>query len=101
MKKYCCELMKNNVNHKCDQHDDPFDCLDNLITYSDKFDEYGLIIHDGGTSYILINYCPWCGSKLSESKRDLWFKTLEKLGFDEPLEQNIPEEFKSDKWYNE
>ena len=64
-----------------------------------KFDEYGLIIHDGGSSYIDIKYCPWCGSKLPESKRDLWFETLENLGFEDPIEQNIPEEFQTGKWH--
>ncbi|WP_425490327.1 DUF6980 family protein [Heyndrickxia vini] len=34
------------------------------------------------------------------SKRDLWFDTLEKLGYDAPYEQDIPEEFNSEKWYN-
>ena len=24
----------------------------------------GIIIHDGGQSFIKINYCPWCGRKL-------------------------------------
>ncbi|KIL45088.1 DUF6980 family protein [Jeotgalibacillus soli] len=73
---------------------------DNLIFYSSKFDEYGIIVHDGGTSFIEISYCPWCGTKLPMSKRDLWFDSLEKLSYDEPFEQDIPEEFKSDKWYN-
>lgn len=40
-----------------------------------------------------------CGAKLPESKRDLWFDTLENLGFDDPIEQEIPEEFKTNKWY--
>ena len=31
---------------------------------------YGLIIHDGGTSAVTIQFCPWCGSKLPASKRD-------------------------------
>ncbi|MEY9869026.1 hypothetical protein ABIE66_004405 [Peribacillus sp. B2I2] len=70
-----------------------------MITYNDKFDEYGLIIQDGGSSSIEITYCPWCGTKLPGSKRDLWFEVLEQLGFDDPAEQSIPEEFKTDKWY--
>ena len=31
---------------------------------------YGLIIHDGGESFILIQFCPWCGKKLSHDRRD-------------------------------
>lgn len=99
MNDHCCETMKGQVNIKCNVHADPFDCPDTLITYNDKFDEYGLIIHDGGSSSIEITYCPWCGSELPGSKRDLWFEVLEQLGFDDPAEQSIPEEFKTDKWY--
>ncbi len=91
--------MTQRVNYKCKEHSNPFDCPDNLIYYNNKFDEYGLIIHDGGTSSLHIDYCPWCGTKLPESKRDLWFDTLEQLGFDEPFEQEIPKEFKTDEWY--
>jgi hypothetical protein len=98
--KHCCETMTDKVNYVCKQHKDPFDCPDNLIFYSARFDEYGIIIHDGGSSFIEISFCPWCGTKLPMSKRDLWFDTLEELGYDDPFEQDIPEEFKSDKWYN-
>ncbi|MDM5360382.1 hypothetical protein QUF78_21240 [Peribacillus sp. ACCC06369] len=99
MNDHCCETMKDQVNIMCNVHADPFDCPDTLITYNDKFDEYGLIIQDGGSSSIEITYCPWCGTKLPGSKRDLWFEVLEQLGFDDPAEQSIPEEFKTDKWY--
>ncbi|WP_129691481.1 DUF6980 family protein [Gottfriedia acidiceleris] len=99
-KKHCCELMTYNVNYVCKQHEDPFDCPDNLVFYLAKFDQYGIIIHDGRSSFIEIMYCPWCGTKLPMSKRELWLDTLEKLGYDEPFEQDIPEEFESDKWYN-
>src|SRR5262245_23164259 len=40
-----------------------------IVTYNKKHNEYGIIIHDGGTSYVLILYCPWCGTKLPESLR--------------------------------
>ena len=62
--------MAAQVSAQCDQHPDPFDCADNLIYYSEKLDEYGIIIHDGGSSYCTIQYCPWCATKLPESKRD-------------------------------
>jgi hypothetical protein len=77
-KKHCCNDMTDRVNYVCHQHEDPFDCPDNLIFYSSKFDEYGIIVHDGGSSFIEISFCPWCGAKLPMSKRDLWFDTLEK-----------------------
>jgi hypothetical protein len=99
-KKHCCKTMMAQVNIVCEQHEDPFDCPDQLIDYNAKFDEYGLIIHDGGSSSMLISFCPWCGERLPLSKRDLWFDKLEKLGFDNPYDDNIPEEFQSEKWYN-
>jgi hypothetical protein len=87
------------ANLRDKQFPDPFDNSDNLIFYSAKFDEYGLIIHDGGASYVLIGHCPWCGQKLPESKRDLWFDTLEALGFDNPPQDEIPLEFETDAWW--
>lgn len=91
--------MTEQINYKCSQHIDPFECPDNLICYSPKYDEYGIIVHDGGSSFIEIKFCPWCGTKIPESKRDLWFDTLDKLGFDDPFEQEIPLQFRSDEWY--
>ena len=64
MVKHCCEMMTSQVNHHCDLHPDPFDCPDNLIHYSEYHGTYDLIIHDGGSSVITINFCPWCGIAL-------------------------------------
>lgn len=91
--------MRSQIDLKCDLHADAFECPDHLIKYSVRFNEYGIIIHDGGTSSISINFCPWCGSKLPDSKRDQWFDELEKLGYENPFEQEIPEKYKSDEWY--
>ncbi|ALC91447.1 hypothetical protein AM500_17860 [Bacillus sp. FJAT-18017] len=100
MVKHCCEDMTYWANFACEFHEDPFQCPDHLIHYSAKFDEYGVIIHDGGSSLIVISYCPWCGKKFPLSKRDLWFDTLEGLGYNNPFEQEIPEKFQTDKWWN-
>ncbi len=91
--------MERNLTLNCGDHKDEYSCPDVLIDYSEKFDEYGLIIHDGGTSSVEISYCPFCGAKLPESKRELWFDTLFDMGFDDPTEQDIPEKFKSNAWY--
>ena len=99
-KKHCCEDMNTKVNYVCKQHKNPFECPDCIIIYDAKFDEYGMIIHDGGSSSIGMSFCPWCGKKMPMSKRDLWFETLEKLGYDDPFEQDIPKEYQSNKWYN-
>jgi hypothetical protein len=93
--------MERQLAWHCDMHSDPFDCPDCLVHYVEKFDEYGLIIHDGGTSFCLISHCPWCGTALPESKRDRWFDELAALGFDNPSEQDIPERFQSSEWYRD
>ena len=77
---------------------------DGIVYYSSKFDEYGIPIRDGekgkASSYILIDYCPWCGKKLPQSKRNEWFEKLEKMGFSSPMEENIPQKFKTSEWWD-
>ena len=90
--------MTDAVQSTCSEHPDRFDCPDALLDYSDIFDEYGIIVHDGGRSTVAIEFCPWCGARLPESQRDHWFATLAALGFDDPWEQEIPEAFQSDAW---
>ncbi|HEY8937015.1 MAG TPA: hypothetical protein VIM65_17430 [Cyclobacteriaceae bacterium] len=77
-----------------------FDNVDALIIYIRKFNEYGLKILDGGTSSIKIDFCPWCGERLPESKRDMWFDELEKLGINDPWSEPIPDKYQTDEWYN-
>jgi hypothetical protein len=94
-----CKEMKRQLEMSCDLHSDPFACADHLVLYNPRFDEYGIIIHDGGNSYSMIQYCPWCGKKLPNSKRDLWFETLKARGYENPLKQKIPSEFLTNEWY--
>jgi hypothetical protein len=70
MDAHCCEEMRRQVERRCDQHPDRFDCPDCLVTYSPRRREYGLIIHDGGSSWVVIQFCPWCGSELPERQRE-------------------------------
>ena len=94
--KYCCDKMKYFVSQNKNVGD--FNS-DDIIYYAPQFDEYGIVIHDSGKSYIKMDYCPWCGRKLPDSKRNLWFDELEKLGIDDPLETKIPDDFISGKWW--
>jgi len=64
MEKHCCDYMEYHANFNCDIHKDPFECPDKLILFNKKDNEYGLIIHDDGSSVIEILFCPWCGEKL-------------------------------------
>ena len=68
-RRHCCERMEEGLRFDCSQHADVFECPDSLVYHSPRSNEYGLIVHDGGTSYIVIGHCPWCGSKLPESNR--------------------------------
>ena len=90
--------MQDQIEYECAQHADPYDCPDAVVTYVRKFDEYGLIIHDGGRSHLIICYCPWCGAELPVSKRETWFAKLQALGID-PGSDSIPPEYESDAWY--
>jgi len=56
--------MRFTVERRCEQHPDPYDCPDNLVAFVAKSRTYGLIVHDGGTSYVEIAHCPWCGARL-------------------------------------
>jgi hypothetical protein len=96
---HCCKEMDDQINFTCDKHENTFDCPDKLVSYIAKFDEYGLIVHNGGTASYLIMYCPWCGKILPKSRRDEWFDKLESLGFNDPSEENIPEEFHTSSWF--
>jgi hypothetical protein len=60
----CCESMKYFSTLNCSEHSNINECPDVLVAIHDE--SFGLIIHDGGTSQIAIEYCPWCGTNLGE-----------------------------------
>jgi hypothetical protein len=68
--KYCCESMEYHAKFKCEIHKSPFECPDSIIYYSNSSEIFGIIIHDGGESFISIKYCPWCGTQIDFSDDD-------------------------------
>jgi hypothetical protein len=58
-------MMRSNVEKSCNDHPDRHNCPDCIIDYSSGDDNYGIMIHDGGSAMIAISYCPWCGTKLA------------------------------------
>jgi hypothetical protein len=84
---------------QCDLHDDPWECTDYALVWIDMFDEYGIPIRDGGTSYYSLTFCPWCGIKLPESKRELWYQRMSEMGIDPDDEEKIPEAYQSSQWF--
>jgi hypothetical protein len=62
MSVHCCDRMDHDLNQSCDVHEGRFNCPDALMALVRG--GYGLIVHDGGSSFIEIAFCPWCGSRL-------------------------------------
>src|SRR6266542_3688536 len=96
---HCCQAMTNQLNWRCDQHQDAFDCPDALVVFTARFQEYGLVIHDGGSSVVTIKFCPWCGRRLPDSQRDRWCEELQARGI-EPWGDDIPAELQDGRWLN-
>jgi hypothetical protein len=61
---YCCDSMKTCSILNCDLLISKYDCPDVLIDSEENGSVYRIIIHDGGSSGIEINFCHWCGKKL-------------------------------------
>ena len=64
---HCCENMRLHSELDCDVHDDPVECADCLVLYYSGSREYGIPVRDGGSSYVVIQYCPWCGTNLGSN----------------------------------
>jgi hypothetical protein len=62
-KRFCCLSMAYHLIN--DKSEDKKDNADRIITYIKSQKEFGIPIHDGGASYIKIEYCPWCGKYLA------------------------------------
>lgn len=63
-KKYCCiDMAYRLIEDKKSKKEDIIN-YDSVITHFKKGKFFGIPIHDGGSSFIQINFCPWCGSKL-------------------------------------
>ena len=96
----CCKELRGQESWSCDTHADRSSCPDAIVTYVPRFREYGLIVHDGGQSHLVIRYCPWCGSQLPESLRGEWFARIEALGM-EPESSDLPVEMRTDAWWQQ
>ena len=76
--RHCCAMMTTNADWRCDQHP-PYECPDYLIGYDERSRQYRILIHilihdgeDGdATSGIIIQFCPWCGTKLPDVVGDV------------------------------
>ena len=57
---YCCLKMAYHLAIPGNRED-----VDQIIDRFVKTKEFGIPIHDGGSSHVQINFCPWCGTKPS------------------------------------
>ena len=86
--------------HCCSQMNRHLIDSETAIHYSARFREYGIRILDGGDAYQLIDYCPWCGSRLPASLRNEWFDIADEIGLD-ASDPSTPEEMMSDAWWRQ
>ncbi len=64
-----CVHIADRVTEKFDSTDaDPFDDPDVIIWKFDHSGDYGIPIRDGGSSIVVIQYCPWCGVPLYKDR---------------------------------
>jgi hypothetical protein len=84
---HCCDMMESNLRDG-----------ETAIRYYPKFREYGILVLDGGSSFVQIRHCPWCGKPLPASLRNEWFEIIEAKGL-EPEDAAIPQEMTSDAWW--
>lgn len=87
MSEHCCEQMAFHLAHE-----------DETLHYSAKFREYAIPVHNGGSSYITIAFCPWCGTTLPRPLRDQWHQEIARLGL-EPEHVDPNSDFASDTWW--
>ncbi|QDV89216.1 hypothetical protein RAS2_02800 [Phycisphaerae bacterium RAS2] len=52
--KYCCDEMKYHLSER-----------EVAIVYIKSYDEYAIRVPDGSATVETIEFCPWCGAKLS------------------------------------
>jgi len=83
---HCCSDMEDRIGDET------------AVWYIPKFREYGIPVLDGGSSYIVLRFCPWCGAVLPLSLRDRWFEALEGRGLD-TYGDDVPAGFLSDEWW--
>ena len=87
MTEFCCPMLEGYLT-----------CEDVVIHYSPAMREFSIPVRDGGSSGILIRFCPWCGGQFPSSMRDQWFDMLESLGIDIGVDA-VPPEFESEEWW--
>jgi len=108
----CCSAMEKHLFILTDENKNSVgNTQEKVIHYYPRFNSYGTPIYDDikldghcnptldSQSQISIQYCPWCGTKLPKDLSDEWFEQLDKLGYENPGSDDIPEPYKSSDWW--
>lgn len=93
---HCCVDMAFYIAHPIEI---PHQGRNRVIDWIASWDEYRIPVAYDGYSSTPIRHCPWCGKRLPDSKQELWYQTLYKLGYSDPVNDKIPKEFNSDRWW--
>ncbi len=67
------------------------------VHYDDATREHGVVVPDGGSSFLVICYCPFCGQRLPESLADRRLFEIRKPGLD--FGDDLPPDLQSDDWW--
>lgn len=78
MTEFCCDWLRTEATRECPDHPDRTECAGTVIhRYPDG---WGIPIHDGGTSYVTVRFCPSCGAPLdgppAEPARARWAPSI-------------------------
>lgn len=60
---FCCDDMQVHVTHRCNDPKCQGLCPETIIVRT-RLGLYGIPIHDGGSSFIQMFFCPWCATNL-------------------------------------
>jgi hypothetical protein len=97
VKEHCCAEMSEQANMSFPGAESPLlGSTDKRIYWSPVFNEYGLICQPSA-EILQIHHCPFCGSRLPESRREKWFERLEKEDW-KTWGDPIPSELLSHDW---
>lgn len=96
VKHHCCLAMAYAVAHPVlVEHQG----RNRVIDWIASWNEYRIPIAYDGYASTPIQFCPFCGSGLGSSKKDQWYQQLYALGYSDPGEQVLPEQYVSDAWW--
>ena len=95
---HCCLDMAYAIAHPTET---PHQGPNRVMDWIAQWNEYRIPVSYDGYASTVIRHCPWCGTRLPESREKEWYDHLYQLGYHDPGEQEIPEEFKDDRWWRE